>query len=89
MSWGWDNSPAGIDYQNILSTPFKHVGGLGKGDGVTFVEAGSDDGAPDSFPDASINVVSIGGTTLTLNGANYAGETALRRHAAFQRHGRL
>jgi subtilase family serine protease len=78
MSWGWDTTPAGIDYQNILTTPAKHVGGLGKGDGVTFVEAGSDDGVPTAFPDSSVPVVSVGGTTLTLDSAgNYAGETPL------------
>jgi subtilase family serine protease len=78
MSWGWDTAPAGIDYQSILTTPAKHVGGLGKGDGVTFVEAGSDDGVPTAFPDASVPVISVGGTTLTLDGAgNYVGETPL------------
>jgi subtilase family serine protease len=82
MSWGWDNTPADVEYQNYLSTPVNHVGGLGKGDGVTFVEAGSDDGAPTAFPDASINVVSVGGTTLTLNGSDYIGETALPASAS-------
>jgi subtilase family serine protease len=77
MSWGWDGAPTGVDYPNYLSTPVNHVGGLSKGDGITFVEAGSDDGAPNAFPDSSVNVVSVGGTTLTLNGANYVSETAL------------
>ena len=78
MSWGWDTSPAGVDYQNILTTPAKHVGGLSNGDGVTFIEAGSDDGVPTAFPDASVPVISVGGTTLTLDASgNYAGETPL------------
>src|SRR6185437_8249719 len=72
MSFGWDVLPAGIDYQDILTTPARHIGGLGRGDGVTFVEAGSDDGAINAFPDASVNVVSVGGTSLTIDGAgNY------------------
>ncbi|HZK80957.1 MAG TPA: hypothetical protein VFC46_07815 [Humisphaera sp.] len=82
MSWGWDGTPVGVDYPNYLSTPVNHVGAVGKGDGVTFVEAGSDDGAPNAFPDASVNVVSVGGTTLTLNGATYVSETALAASAS-------
>jgi subtilase family serine protease len=78
MSFGWDNGPTGVEYQKILTTPARHVGGLGRGDGVTFVEAGSDDGVSSAFPGPSVNVVSVGGTTLTLDSAgNYFSETAL------------
>lgn len=83
MSWGWDAAPAGIDYSALFTTPAGHVGGLGKGDGITFVEAGGDDGSPTAFPDASVNVVSVGGTTLTVDSSgNYIGETALAASAA-------
>lgn len=78
MSWGWDTAPAGVDYQTILTTPANHIGGLGRGDGVTFVEAGSDDGVSTAFPDSSVPVISVGGTTLTLNSSgNYFSETPL------------
>ena len=78
MSFGWDNGPTGVAYQKILSTPANHIGGLGRGDGVTFVEAGSDDGVSSAFPGPSVNVVSVGGTTLQLDSAgNYASETPL------------
>jgi subtilase family serine protease len=83
MSFGWDMLPAGIDYQDILTTPARHVGGLGRGDGVTFVEAGSDDGVANAFPDPSVNVVSVGGTTLTIDATgNYLSEIALAQSAA-------
>ncbi|HET6246246.1 MAG TPA: hypothetical protein VFE47_00975 [Tepidisphaeraceae bacterium] len=78
MSWGWDTAPAAVDYQDILTTPAKHVGGLGKGDGVTFIEAGSDDGVSTAFPDSSVPVISVGGTTLTLDAdGQYQSETPL------------
>jgi len=73
---GWDNGPTGVDYQDILTTPAHHIGGLGRGDGVTFVEAASDDGVPNAFPGPSVNVVSVGGTTLTTDpSGNYINET--------------
>ena len=37
---------------------------------------------PNAFPDASVNVVSVGGTTLTLNGSTYVSETALAASAS-------
>lgn len=83
MSFGWDSGPTGVDYQDILTTPANHIGGLGRGDGVTFVEAASDDGVPDAFPGPSVNVVSVGGTTLMLDPAgNYLSETPLPASAS-------
>jgi len=77
MSWGYDTAPAGFDFKALFSTPANHRGATGKGDGVTFVEAAADNGATDAFPDSSINVVSVGGTDLTLNGSDYGSETRL------------
>jgi subtilase family serine protease len=75
MSWGFDTEPSGINFQSIFATPPKHVGPAGKGDGITFVEAAADNGAPNAFPDPSINVVSVGGTDLALNGNEYESES--------------
>ena len=80
MSWGWDmtDAPPASLYAPIITTPANHVGGYRKGDGVTFVEASGDDGVADTWPDASVPIVSVGGTMLSLDPAgNYAGETAL------------
>lgn len=77
MSWGWDTAPAGFDFQNLFSTPRGHVGSAGKRGGVTFVGAAADHGATNAWPDSSISVVSVGGTALTLNGADYGSETRL------------
>src|SRR5579859_3100637 len=49
MSWGWDVAPAGIDYQNLFTTPKGHVV-AGRHGGVTFVGAAADDGATDVRP---------------------------------------
>lgn len=82
MSWGWDTAPVGVDYQDILITPPKHVAALSKGDGVTFVMSAGDSGAANSWPDASVNVVSVGGTTLSVDAnGNYAGEVPLPQSA--------
>jgi subtilase family serine protease len=84
MSFGWDNGPTGVDYQAILATPANHIGGLGRGDGVTFVEAASDDGMPNAFPGPSVNVVSVGGTTLMTvpTSGDYISETPLAASAS-------
>ena len=82
MSWGWDTAPVGVDYQNILTTPLNHVAGLSKGDGVTFVMSAGDSGVANSWPDSSVNVVSVGGTTLSADAkGNYAGEVPLPQSA--------
>ena len=77
MSWGWDTAPA-VNYGDILTTPRKQAGKFSQGNGITFVEAAADDGKSIAWPDASVNVVSVGGTTLTLDAnGNYVSETAL------------
>lgn len=43
--------------------------------GVTFVAASGDNGSPGGYPAFSPNVVSVGGTSLTVSGSTYAGET--------------
>jgi hypothetical protein len=80
MSWGWDTAPAGVDYTSILTTPSSRTA---RGNGVTFVEAAADDGVVAGFPDLSVNVVSVGGTTLALDSSGqYAGETPLPQSAS-------
>ncbi|MDB5299712.1 MAG: pcp 3 [Phycisphaerales bacterium] len=84
MSWGWDmtSAPPASLYGPAIVTPPNHVGGFKKGDGVTFVEAGGDNGLATAWPDASVPIVSVGGTTLSLDaGGNYAGETLLPQSA--------
>lgn len=80
MSWGWDTPPSGVDYASVLATPSARAA---RGSGVTFVEAAADDGVATGWPDLSVNVVSVGGTTLALDSAGqYAGETLLPQSAA-------
>ena len=55
-------------YDSILTTPAGH-------NGVTFVAAAGDAGSPAGYPTLSPNVLSVGGTSLTINGDNYGGET--------------
>lgn len=82
MSWGWDTAPLGVDYPDILTTPPNHIAGLSKGDGVTFVMSAGDSGTASSWPDASVNVVSVGGTTLSVDASgNYASEVPLAQSA--------
>jgi hypothetical protein len=71
MSWG------GPEYRNEMTddsryftTPDGHIGGSGLPGGVTFVSAAGDRGAAVDWPGASPNVLSIGGTTLTLDDNN-------------------
>lgn len=79
MSWGWDTAPTGVDYGSILTTPASRAN---RG-GVTFVEAAADDGVASAWPDPSVNVVSVGGTTLSLDSAGqYNGETPLPQSTA-------
>ena len=83
MSWGsaeWANE-AQYDYH--FTTPKGHLGGSnGIGGpklpgGVTFVAASGDDGAPGGWPAMSPNVLAVGGTSLTVDGAGtYRGEVA-------------
>jgi hypothetical protein len=70
MSWGDAEFPTETSYDSFFTTPVGHTG-------VTFVAASGDTGAPPIYPAASPNVLSVGGTTLTLDGqGNYVSETA-------------
>ena len=69
MSWGSGEFASENSSDNHFTTPSGH-------DGVTFV-ASSGDAHSVSYPAASPNVLSVGGTTLTLNpDGSYGSETA-------------
>jgi hypothetical protein len=66
MSWGTGEFRGETNYDSDFTTPANHPG-------VTFVAASGDSGSYGTFgdwPAVSPNVVSAGGTTLTLNGSN-------------------
>ncbi|HUO08924.1 MAG TPA: proprotein convertase P-domain-containing protein [Phycisphaerae bacterium] len=70
MSFGGSESSGETTYDTYFTTPSAHTG-------VTFVASAGDTGAPAEYPAASPNVLSVGGTTLTLTGAgDYSNETA-------------
>ncbi len=60
MSWGGSEFSGENSYD---STYFSHPG-------VAYVASSGDGGAPASYPSASPNVLSVGGTTLTLGSGN-------------------
>jgi len=69
MSFGGDEFTRQLVYDSYFVTPTGHAG-------VTFVASSGDTGAPASYPAASPNVLSVGGTTLRLDSAgNILGET--------------
>ena len=69
MSWGGGESRSETSYDSYFTTPAGHAG-------VTFVASSGDDGAGVSYPAISPNVLSVGGTLLTLKSGNYSSETA-------------
>jgi hypothetical protein len=70
MSWGAGEFAAETQYDSLFTTPTGHKG-------VTFVASSGDSGAGTSWPSVSPNVLSVGGTTLTLGAGNtYGGEQA-------------
>jgi subtilase family serine protease len=69
MSWGGGEFSGEKSYDSYFTTPAGHTG-------VSFFVSSGDDGAPVSYPAASPNVVSVGGTSLYLNGNNYSSEAA-------------
>lgn len=79
MSFGYDAPPPNAALFNaVFTTPPRHVGGLSRGDGVSFVMAAGDNGVLAAWPDAGVPVVSVGGTLLTLDaGGNYVSESVL------------
>jgi hypothetical protein len=69
MSWGFPEMPNESSYDSYFTTPAGHVG-------ITFIAASGDSGAVE-YPSASPNVLSVGGTTLTLSSTGgYQSESA-------------
>src|SRR5579883_565618 len=69
MSWGGSEFSGETSYDSYFTTPSGHTG-------VTFVASAGDTGAPTSWPSASTRVLSVGGTSLTLNSdGSYNSET--------------
>ncbi len=62
MSFGGSEFSGQTQYDSVFKTPAGHAG-------VTFVASSGDSGAPASYPASSPNVLSVGGTTLTLDAA--------------------
>ncbi len=73
MSWGGPEFSTEGTFDSYFTTPAGHGN-------VTFVASSGDSGAPASWPSISKNVLSVGGTTLSLGTNNdYAGEAAWSR----------
>lgn len=69
MSFGGGEADYVLGLDGYFTTPAGHAG-------VTFLAASGDGGAPGIYPSLSPNVVSVGGTTLSLDAAgNYANES--------------
>ena len=70
MSWGSSEFSSESSYDSNFTTPAGHSG-------VTFVASSGDSGGVVEWPAASPNVLSVGGTTLSLNSNNtWKSETA-------------
>jgi hypothetical protein len=70
MSWGSSEFSNESSYDSNFTTPSGHSG-------VTFVASSGDSGGVVEWPAASPNVLSVGGTTLSLNSNNtWSSETA-------------
>ena len=70
MSWGNnENTVNDLQLDSNFLTPSGHQG-------ITFLASTGDGGSPGEYPAFSPNVVAVGGTSLTLNGAGgYGSET--------------
>jgi subtilase family serine protease len=69
MSWGGGEFSSEASYDAHFLTPSGHAG-------VAFIASSGDSGAPVSYPAASPNVLSVGGTTLNLgSGSSYLSES--------------
>jgi hypothetical protein len=69
MSWGAGEFGGETSFDSTFTTPSGHGG-------VAFLASSGDSGAPVSYPAASLNVVSVGGTTLSLtSGGNIISES--------------
>ncbi|HET6881498.1 MAG TPA: S53 family peptidase [Pirellulales bacterium] len=69
MSWGASEFSSETSYDSYFTTPSGHGG-------ITFVAASGDNGAGAIWPGVSPNVLSVGGTTLSLSNGAYGSETA-------------
>ncbi|HEY1785366.1 MAG TPA: LEPR-XLL domain-containing protein [Pirellulales bacterium] len=70
MSWGASEFSSEANYNSYFTTPAGHTG-------VSFVASSGDSGAGALWPAISTNVLSVGGTSLTLNkNGTYGSETA-------------
>ncbi|HEX4146263.1 MAG TPA: S53 family peptidase [Pirellulales bacterium] len=70
MSWGASEFSSEANYNSYFTTPAGHTG-------VSFVASSGDSGAGALWPAISTNVLSVGGTSLTLGKNNtYGSETA-------------
>ncbi len=69
MSWGLTAGESSAEgyIDGLFTTPWRHTG-------VTFVASAGDHGLP-SYPADSPNVLSVGGTKLTMSGGNYYSES--------------
>jgi subtilase family serine protease len=77
MSWGSQEFSYESSYDAYFTTPAGHIGGSGLPGGITFVASSGDSGAGTSYPAVSPNVLSVGGTSLTLGlGGAYRSEKA-------------
>lgn len=68
MSWGGGEFSSETTYDSYFTTPSGHAS-------VTFFASSGDSGAPVSYPAASPNVVSVGGTSLFLSSGSYSSES--------------
>ena len=69
MSWGASEFSSEASYNSYFTTPAGHTG-------VSFVASSGDSGAGALWPAISTNVLSVGGTSLTLKNNAYGSETA-------------
>jgi hypothetical protein len=67
MSWGSTEFVNEVLSDSSFTTPPGHTGGSGLSGGITFVAATGDSGGVVEWPAASPNVLSVGGTTLSLD----------------------
>ena len=63
MSFGGSEYAGQTAFDSVFKTPAGHKG-------VTFIASSGDNGAPVSYPASSPNVLSVGGTRVTLNSSN-------------------
>ena len=69
MSWGYNETPNDASYDKYFTTPSGHKG-------ITFIASSGDLGLSE-YPAASPNVLSVGGTSLSISSSgNYESETA-------------